>query len=148
MHEISNNVVCATSEASDQPALMQRLCLWLEYSMIIKLLTEHHFEFLSLKKPAELIWPYHCYILWFDTADLSDHGPIIALQVRLGQWQSFTGMEHGPPHARAVYLATGLVREVVGWRTGSSSHNFFQAVFTWVVTVISQPPPAESMSPR
>ena len=33
-------------------------------------------------------------------------------------------------------------------RTGSSSLNFFQAVFTRVVTVISQPPPAESMSPR
>ena len=33
-------------------------------------------------------------------------------------------------------------------RTGSSSLNFFQALFTRVVTVISQPPPAESMSPR
>ena len=33
-------------------------------------------------------------------------------------------------------------------RTGSSSLNFFQAVFTQVVTTISQPPPAESMSPR
>ena len=33
-------------------------------------------------------------------------------------------------------------------RTGSSSLNFFQAVFTQVVTVISQPPPAESMSSR
>ena len=40
-----------------------------------------------------------------DTADLSDHGPIIALQalqVRLGQWPSFTGMEYGAPHARAA----------------------------------------------
>ena len=44
-----------------------------------------------------------------DTADLSDHGPIIALQVCLGQWPSFTGMEHG-----TVYMATGLVREVAG----------------------------------
>ena len=52
-----------------------------------------------------------------DTADLSDHSPIIALQalqVRLGQWPSFNGMEHGAPHARAVYMATGLVREVAG----------------------------------
>ena len=32
-------------------------------------------------------------------------------------------------------------------RTGSSSLNFFQAVFISVVTVIPQPPPAESMSP-
>ena len=43
MHEISNNVVCATSKASDQPAHI------LEYSMIVKLLTEHHLEFLSFK---------------------------------------------------------------------------------------------------
>ena len=42
LHEISNNVVCATSKASDQPAHT------LEYSMIVKLLTEHHLEFLSL----------------------------------------------------------------------------------------------------
>ena len=39
--------------------------------------------------------------LKLDTADLSDHGPIIvlqALQVRLGKWPSFTGMEHGASH--------------------------------------------------
>ena len=67
------------------------------------------------------------------TPDLSDHGPTIALQVRLGQWPSFTG----------------LVSEVEGCENpGSSSLNFFQAVFTRVVTVISQPPPADSMSTR
>ena len=43
-HEISNNVVCATSKVSDQPAHT------LEYSMSINLLTEHHLEFLSLKE--------------------------------------------------------------------------------------------------
>ena len=37
-----------------------------------------------------------------------------ALQVRLSKWPSFTGMEHGAPHARAVHMATGLVREVAG----------------------------------
>ena len=37
---------------------------------------------------------YHDHILWLDTADLPDDGPIIALQVCLGQWPSFTGMEH------------------------------------------------------
>ena len=42
-HEISKNVVCATSKASDQS-----LCLSLEYSMSDKLLTELHLEFLSL----------------------------------------------------------------------------------------------------
>ena len=51
VHEISSNVVCATSKASDQPAHTHSLirafacCL----SMIVKLLTEHHLEFLSLK---------------------------------------------------------------------------------------------------
>ena len=47
VHEISNNVVCATSKAYAQAD--QSLCLSLEYSMIVKLLTEHHLEFLSLK---------------------------------------------------------------------------------------------------
>ena len=37
-HEISNNVVCATSKGSDQPA-----------HTTVKLLTEHHLEFLSLE---------------------------------------------------------------------------------------------------
>ena len=50
LHEISINVVCATSKASDQPAQSdQSLCKLLEYSMTGKLLTEHHLEFLSLK---------------------------------------------------------------------------------------------------
>ena len=48
-HEISNNVVCATSKASDQPQSDQSLCWSLEYSMTVKLLTELHLEFLSLK---------------------------------------------------------------------------------------------------
>ena len=39
---------------------------------------------------------------------------LLALQVCLGQWPSFTGMEHGAPNAGAVYMARGLVREVVG----------------------------------
>ena len=53
VHEISNNVVCATSKASDQPAhtgsLIRAFASCLEYSMIVKLLTEHHLECLSLK---------------------------------------------------------------------------------------------------
>ena len=31
-----------------------------------------------------------------------------ALQVHLSQWPSFTGMEHGAPHARAVYKIKNL----------------------------------------
>ena len=49
-YEISINVVCASSKASDQPAQSdQSLCESLEYSMTVKLLTEHRLEFLSLK---------------------------------------------------------------------------------------------------
>ena len=52
-HEISNNVVCVTSKGSDQPAHKRRLirafASHLKYSMTVKLLTEHHLEFLSLK---------------------------------------------------------------------------------------------------
>ena len=43
-HEISNNMVCASSKSSDQS-----LCLWLKYYMTVKLLTDHQLEFLSLK---------------------------------------------------------------------------------------------------
>ena len=53
VHEISNNVVCVTSKASDQPAhtrsLIRVLASRLLFSMIVKLLTEHHLVFLSLK---------------------------------------------------------------------------------------------------
>ena len=47
-HEISNNVVCATSKTSDQPAHMRSL-IRAFVSRLNILLTEHHLEFLSLK---------------------------------------------------------------------------------------------------
>ena len=51
-HEISNNVVCATNKASDQPAhtrsLIRAFAIRLN-SLSVKLLTEHHLEFLCLK---------------------------------------------------------------------------------------------------
>ena len=62
-------------------------------------------------------------VLWFNIADLSDHCSVILLQTLeagLCYWPSF----------------------------GFSSLNFFQAVFTRVVVESSQPPAAESMSPR
>ena len=51
VHEISNNVVCTTSKASDQPAHTRSLirAFASRLSMIVKLLTEHHLELLSLK---------------------------------------------------------------------------------------------------
>ena len=59
-HEISNNEVCATSKASDQPAHM------LGYSVGVKLLTEHHLECLSLKRllsssESTLVKMPHCW---------------------------------------------------------------------------------------
>ena len=44
--EISNNVVCATSNASDQPVHTHSLIRAIASA---KLLTQHHLEFLSLK---------------------------------------------------------------------------------------------------
>ena len=53
VHEISNNVLCVTSKASYQPAHMRGLIRAIadrfEYAMIVKLLIEHHLQFLSLK---------------------------------------------------------------------------------------------------
>ena len=52
LHEISNNI-CATSKGSDQPAhtrsLIRAFASSFECSRIVKVLTEHHLEFLSLK---------------------------------------------------------------------------------------------------
>ena len=45
-HQISNNVVCATSKCAYAQS-GESLCWSFEYSMTVKLLTEHHLEFLS-----------------------------------------------------------------------------------------------------
>ena len=50
--ENSNNVVCATSKASDQPAHTRSLIRAFASRLnilIVKLLSEYHLEFLSLK---------------------------------------------------------------------------------------------------
>ena len=44
-HGLSNNMVCSTSKASDQPAHTRSLI-----RAFARLLTEHHLEFLSLKE--------------------------------------------------------------------------------------------------
>ena len=50
---VSNNVVCATSKASDQLAhtrsLIRAFFLSLDYSMTVKLLTKHQFDVLSIQ---------------------------------------------------------------------------------------------------
>ena len=51
-HEISNNVVCIQQSLRSACAYAQSdqsFCLSLEYSMRVKLLTDHHLEFISLK---------------------------------------------------------------------------------------------------
>ena len=51
VHKIFNNVVCATSKSSDQPAYAQSdqsHCSMLDYSMTVELLTEHLLEVLNL----------------------------------------------------------------------------------------------------
>ena len=63
------------------------------------------------------------------------------LEDRLCQWPSLTGTQ-------GLYTQSCVLKE--RWweeRTGSSSLNFLQAVFTHVVVESSQPPAAESMSP-
>ena len=66
-------------------------------------------------------------------------------EVWLCQWPSLAGMEHCALHTRAVHILKERWREE---RPGSRSLNFFQAVFTLVAVESSQPPAAESMSPR
>ena len=71
------------------------------------------------------------------------------LEAGLCYWPSFTGMEHCAPHTHVLYTRPCVLKE--RWReerTGFSSLNFFQTVFTRVVVENSQPPAAESMSPR
>ena len=64
-HEISKNVVCATSKGSDQSD--QSLCWLLEHSMNFNLLTEHHLEFLSFTEGCKdssesiLVKMQHCW---------------------------------------------------------------------------------------
>ena len=52
-HEIPNNVVCAASKGSDQPAhthsLIRAFASLFNIFMTLRLLTEPHLEFLSLK---------------------------------------------------------------------------------------------------
>ena len=63
VHEIANNVVCATSKASDHPAhtrsLVRAFASRLR-TMIVKLLTEQHLEFLSLNGGCRLARVYTC----------------------------------------------------------------------------------------
>ena len=81
-HDISNNVVCATSRAADLPAHMRSLIRAFA-SQPAMLLTEHHLEFLSLKggctgsSESTLVKIPHCWkshdeaqmLIWTKAAD-------------------------------------------------------------------------------
>ena len=83
-HGISNNVVCATSKVSDQPAHMRSLirafASRLSALMTLKLLTEHHLKFLSLKggcigsSESTLVKMPHCWKL-HDVVHIDDLKP-------------------------------------------------------------------------
>ena len=69
-YEISNNVVCATSKGSDQPAHTRSLIRAIASRLnilYVKLLTEQHLEFLSLKggcrgsSESTLVKTPHCW---------------------------------------------------------------------------------------
>ena len=84
-----------------------------------------------------------------DIADLSNHCPVISLQtleVWLCQWPILAGIVL---LTQELYTRLRVLKEK--WheeRTGSRSLNFCEVVFTHVVFESSQPPAAESMSPR
>ena len=68
-HEMSNNVLCATSKGSDQPMHMHSLIRAFASGLNIlahRLLTEHHLEFLSLKEAVHARLSIHmskCHIV-------------------------------------------------------------------------------------
>ena len=98
-HEISSNVVCATSKASEQPCAYaqsnQSLCQSLEYSRNIKLLTEPRLECLCLtggytcsSESTPVKTPY-CWksrvAVNYDKSN-DDHDVIFTFQLRVFKW--------------------------------------------------------------
>ena len=87
-------------------------------------------------------------VLWPDIAYLSDHCPVISLQILevwLCQWPSLTGMKHCAPYTRAVHPATCLQIEVAGRE--NSSRRFSQVLWlmlrAWLLGSKKKlPPPA------
>ena len=80
-------------------------------------LLQNEVQILNAKPLKQLSGPGGDNVLWLDIADLSDHCPVISLQmleVWLCQWPSLTGMEHIAPHTRAVHTAVCLEREMAG----------------------------------
>ena len=109
-------------------------------------------DVLNAKSHKKLLGPGGDNVLRPDVADLS---LIIALSFRCRHWRF--GFIAGQVllawsialRTQELYTRPRVLKE--RWReerTVSRSLNFFQAVFTRVVVESSQPPAAESMSPR
>ena len=88
-------------------------------------------------------------VLWFNIADMSDHCSVI-FAADAGGWGLLMAKSHWHGAFPSAHKScTRVLKE--RWReerTGISSLNFFQAVFTRVVVESSQPLASESMSPR
>ena len=124
VHEISNNVVCATSKATDQPAhtrsLIRAFASRLSILMIDKLLTEHHLDFLSLKG---------CYRGSSESTlvtllEITCHGSII-LCVFAGE--CYFSDQYCPPVGNQVetnaWSSTNKVSNLLGYNWASSRQN-------------------------
>ena len=95
-------------------------------------LLQNEVQILNAKPGRWLIGPGDDNVLRFDIVDLSDHCPVILLQmleVWLCQWPSLTGMEHCIPHTRAVHTAMCLEREVAGRENWYQLLEFFLGGF-------------------
>ena len=115
-------MVCATIKGSDQPAHMRSLIS--AFSMNIKLLTEHHFEVLSLKggctslsESIHVKMP-HCW-----KSHVAAHLPIIKVRTIFSQ-------KRGPPRGfveqgkQGIYIReTGEQRQY--WGTGNIRKQIF-----------------------
>ena len=78
-------------------------------------LLQNEVQILNAKPRKQFNGPGGDNVLWPDIADLSDHCPVIPLQmlkVWFCQWPSLTSMEHCAQHTRAVHTAMCLEREV------------------------------------
>ena len=112
-------------------------------------LFQYEVQVFNAEPPKKLSGPDGGSVLWFNIADLS------ALSFRCRCWR--LGFVNGQVslawrnalHTHELYTGPHVLKE--RWQEegiGFSSLSFFQGVFICVVVESSQPPAAESMSPR
>ena len=86
---------------------------------------------------------WHCRSVWSLPCHFAANVGGLALSMAKFHWHGALRSTH------ELYMQPRVLKERrQEERTGSSSLNFFQVVFTCVVVEISQPPAADSMSPR